>query len=765
MKFGKPYPSLRPPMHAAAIVKALTNTSTSSKFSGKYYAERTLRNTALTITVDGVGAITFPINRDTIQNFLRVSKPAQYGLRQKTLTDMTVRNTHEITADKVHVAYEGKHFTTMMDKIREALGLSNQTKLIPHLHNMLIYDAGQFFKPHQDAEKLDDMVATLVVVLPCAHIGGDLLIRHNKDEHRFVSENLDADSIKCVAFYSDCQHEIEKIKQGTRVVLTYNLVLEGGEALNVSSTNSVLQNALKHYFDIPFQTERSEPLKLAYFLEHSYTEHSLNWNRLKGADRQHARELASAAEACGLTPHLALAEIHETWSTEGDEDGADHAEPSDLIDSGITLSTWFDKDNHRLPYAACSILEDEICSNVKYADSDPDEEEYEGYMGNYGNTVDYWYRRAAVVLWSKSDQVAMQFKFDYPSAVQALVKLTQKPNNHQAVLNAIRSSGDLLCQYRKRLHPGNKDEKRPTNYLGSFARIAAYIDHEGVAQNVLRYFSVNELTANNVKSFVLLQERYGMGWCLGLFNAAKEKAKTDYSFSLSLRPAEETEALAHAAIKAELDMGLLNYIIDNAVDAHIKGDTRDGRIRPEELKRSLPQRMKDARALLRAAFVLTDAAAGQKLINYIIVTPSHYPLTTCAEWLIDVLASDVPKTHALSVKILRDHVTTIMDRELSKGAKAANDWSIDSRLPCNCSQCRPVNAFLQAPNEHNKTLAIVQQHRNHIIDNFRGQLLPVKISVITKGSPHKLVLDKLPDLQKEANDRFKDLKVLRKKLT
>jgi hypothetical protein len=175
--------------------------------------------------------------------------------------------------------------------------------------------------------------------------------------------------------------------------------------------------------------------------------------------------------------------------------------------------------------------------------------------------------------------------------------------------------------------------------------------------------------------------------------------------------------------------------------------------------------MKNARALLRAAFVLSDAATGQKLINHIVVTQSHYPVTTCAEWLIDILESDVPKTHTLSVKTLRDHVMKIMDQKLSKGAKAANDWSIDSRLPCNCGQCRPVNAFLQAANEYNKTLAIVQQHRNHIIDNFKGQLLPVKISVITKGSPHKLVLDKLPDLQKEANDRLNDLKVLRKRLT
>ena len=29
----------------------------------------------------------------------------------------------------------------------------------------------------------------------------------------------------------------------------------------------------------------------------------------------------------------------------------------------------------------------------------PYQSEYEGYMGNYGNTLDRWYRRAAVVMW------------------------------------------------------------------------------------------------------------------------------------------------------------------------------------------------------------------------------------------------------------------------------------------------------------------------------------------------------------------------------
>lgn len=41
-----------------------------------------------------------------------------------------------------------------------------------HLHNALIYGPGQFFKMHQDTEKMQGMVLTLVLVWPCAHLGG-----------------------------------------------------------------------------------------------------------------------------------------------------------------------------------------------------------------------------------------------------------------------------------------------------------------------------------------------------------------------------------------------------------------------------------------------------------------------------------------------------------------------------------------------------------------------------------------------------------------
>ena len=45
-------------------------------------------------------------------------------------------------------------------------------------YKLLIYDAGSFFVDHRDTEKVPGMFATLVIALPSAHSGGELVVRH-----------------------------------------------------------------------------------------------------------------------------------------------------------------------------------------------------------------------------------------------------------------------------------------------------------------------------------------------------------------------------------------------------------------------------------------------------------------------------------------------------------------------------------------------------------------------------------------------------------
>ena len=71
---------------------------------------------------------------------------------------------------------------SIVETARKALGV---TQRLPHevraeLHNLLVYKTGGHFAPHRDSEKVPGMFGTLVVVLPSAHEGGALVIRHTR---------------------------------------------------------------------------------------------------------------------------------------------------------------------------------------------------------------------------------------------------------------------------------------------------------------------------------------------------------------------------------------------------------------------------------------------------------------------------------------------------------------------------------------------------------------------------------------------------------
>ena len=75
------------------------------------------------------------------------------------------------------------------------------------------------------------MFATLVVVLPTAHSGGELVFRQNGTEFKFDSaaavdlgsESSGSPSVAFAAFFSDVTHEVLQVRSGYRVTLTWNL--------------------------------------------------------------------------------------------------------------------------------------------------------------------------------------------------------------------------------------------------------------------------------------------------------------------------------------------------------------------------------------------------------------------------------------------------------------------------------------------------------------------------------------------------------------
>jgi hypothetical protein len=302
---------------------------------GRFTAQRTATADDLHLEVKGVGPIRLPVSRAQAKELCGVARPARYGRGEETLLDKRVRDTWEVPKSRVKIDKRRWNRTLLpvLEGLRGDLGLPEGFRLKAELHSMLVYGPGQFFLRHQDSEKDDDMIGTLVVTLPAAFKGGTLVVEHQgeKASYRGSKKNL-----AFVAFYADCHHEIRPVKEGYRVSLTYNLLLQGdgtpAEAVaeEVPEMVDAVVELLHEHFETPRPPFRhwdeSEPprepaSRLVYLLDHEYTERGFGWNRLKGDDAARVAVLRAAAERAGSEVMLALAEVHEIWGCM--EDGWD----------------------------------------------------------------------------------------------------------------------------------------------------------------------------------------------------------------------------------------------------------------------------------------------------------------------------------------------------------------------------------------------------------------------------------------------------------
>src|SRR6185312_6037724 len=131
------------------------------------------------LEVKGLGPVGLPLTSPAAEELIRHCVQAPYGKGEKTLVDTSVRRVWKIEPDRFSLKNpEWERFIDeTVAKVQTELGLEKQ-KLESHLHDLLVYQPGSFFLPHRDGEKLDRMVATLVVVLPSNYEGGELVVRH-----------------------------------------------------------------------------------------------------------------------------------------------------------------------------------------------------------------------------------------------------------------------------------------------------------------------------------------------------------------------------------------------------------------------------------------------------------------------------------------------------------------------------------------------------------------------------------------------------------
>ena len=171
------------------------------------------------IDVDGVGRIAFPrpagasraTDRDRRGGTLRTGRgDAGRSPGPKDLADRF---------RKVRIGGRLWEETLAELVAHVALGLGVSEPVAADFYKLLVYDAGSFFVGHRDTEKVPGMFATMVLVLPSLHSGGELVIQHLGRETILDPRPEEPSEIGFAGFYADCVHEVRPVTTGYRLTL------------------------------------------------------------------------------------------------------------------------------------------------------------------------------------------------------------------------------------------------------------------------------------------------------------------------------------------------------------------------------------------------------------------------------------------------------------------------------------------------------------------------------------------------------------------
>jgi hypothetical protein len=710
-----------------------------------------------TIDVDGVGRIAFPIQLVQAERLVAIAETAPYGRGEKTVVDREVRRTWQVDSAKIRIG--GRHWEkTLAGLVADiALGLGVSEPVAADFYKLLVYDTGSFFVDHRDTEKAPGMFATMVLVLPSTHSGGELVIKHVGREVVLDPRPEEPSEIGFAAFYADCVHEVRPVKTGCRLTLVYNLrFVDEKQPLKAPDYRAEHRRVMELLRS--WASAEDEPDKLILPLEHAYTPAELSFSALKGADAGVASVLVKAAAEADCDLHLALVSIEESGSAEHtgyyghrkwsrDEEEDEEFEVAEVIDRALILSKWRRPDGGEAGFDDFPFTEDELYPPDAFEDLTPDEQYFHEATGNEGASFERTYRRAGFVLWPTARRLAVLNQAGLRTTLPYLEDLTARwETSNASIQSPLWREADELSRHM----------------LRSWSRSPWRAEDDAEAGRMLD-----------------LQIRLGNVECIDTF-LAELSAEGHYAapdngaivHAAALLPAPRaTELLvrivrrnaqAHLSACGDLLLrcvagptGHLKQIGAASVDA-LPGDPAkreqvDAWARPKPVK---PGFVVD----LVTATSWIDAGLAARAIKHLMAWPKTYKPDEVLVPAALALAKLLESKAWPAVERLREASLDHLRRRIALPLEAPRDSTRTNPLKCTCGDCRVLGAFLVAPDQLRWRLKAVQDRRTHVEQSVRSAACDLDLTTERHGSPHTLVAAKnQASYERRAKQRAQDL--------
>lgn len=679
---------------------------------GFFCTSGSVRAVQPTLEVAGVGPIRSPLTEQQAKELKKHCEQAPYGKGEETLIDTSVRRVWRMTPDRFTLTNPDWEIALqkILKRVQKELGLERQ-KLESHLYDLLLYEPGSFFLPHRDGEKLDRMVATLVVVLPSSYQGGELVIQHNGEEQTIdIGGDDDLYHIHFIAFYADCEHEVRRLHSGHRLCLVYNLTLPRSKKLPLTSKDTehieAIRQALSEW------VSAGKPQELVITLEHQYTRAGLTWDTLKGTDRIKARVLAEGARRADCQAHLGLLSLQEEGQGDDDEVGE---EPSDyemyVERSFLQAKVWIDGNKGKL--ALCLDLKENAIVDAESLHDGIPEVSIGEYTGNMGMDATRWYEYAAIFLWPNSRHFNLLCEGNHTLAQKTLERLVRRWERSGKKDKALRTETVKLAAALIR--------ELDAYFSGSLLRSLIVLNETGMIASYLKRILLSDNEADLDEYLPALGQKYGWGtFQQTLYDAFARPSGRRLQRNLRLlehlclaRPREKSawrklcQSLAAAVVTAlertDRKTGGNNRSLEEELDSFGQFE--------------LELRVKNLVTLNRLLIANEQFDLLSRVLDHIRNRPEVYSLTNVQIPALAALKSWLAKNLSKPCPPLSRWLAACRERLETLAAQKPQPFADFCRpvsLSCTCPDCNELKHFLHDPYEETHLIRVNKPRYRHL---------------------------------------------------
>ena len=400
----------------------------------------------------------------------------------------------------------------------------------------------------------------------------------------------------------------------------------------------------------------------------------------------------------------------------------------------------------------------EVCASTPAGDLTPYSSEYEGYMGNWGNTLDRWYHRAAVIVWPREQAFANRAESSPAWAldeIAAMASAGDVPGARAAAATlapfwdtALAGRAPQDGTGREDLRPGaagsgrrggrtdRGDAAAPVSHRGSGPRVRGLVREnrrrirsavdDGTGADVVRRRSAGVDLRGGQERPRWIADRLP-GLC----------ARLHASGTAGAVAAQRLVDLAWEWTAKDIGTGLAS-----------SPSRRDEKL--GDLARPLASVLTAAAAIGAAS--TRDAVSGYVREQGDAVTALEMPaLRAAAE-----LSLGGARGEAGFGDLAADCAARLRAR-LARPQRAPGDWSVE--LPagsCACGLCGTLRGFLEDKSRRTFEWPLAKERRQHVHSRIDAAELPVTHVTRRQGRPYTLVLNKTDALfarEQEARNR------------